>query len=265
MDSRYNSAVFASQSVTDYSVVLGTKSFLDGAAFNTTPSDSINLPLSGDGYVADLQILAKTHQLDNLTNAECVQAFDLQFNADYQNVVLITSDLNPNSSIIRIWQSDYTDTGVGWKPWDWMCVDRFLEYRNDKSNCSSGYTPKDPNYWIFNEHRVDYCLAQKSEGICTLSFSLGIMIGVIICNLVKAICMGITLWKLHTPTLVTIGDAVASFLDEPDRTTVGLCVVSNNDVKEGAWNLPRPRPWVPERRRWFEAVSRRRGIATSLL
>ena len=75
-------------------------------------------------------------------------------------------------------------------------------------------------------------------------------------------------------TLVTIGDAVASFLECPDTMTQGRCLMSKDDVNTGAlqWRLegcsePNTRPPAvahrePHRRLWFAAASKRRWLST---
>jgi len=99
------------------------------------------------------------------------------------------------------------------------------------------------------------------------------MIVVIIANMAKAIVMVLTYYKLREPTLVTIGDAVASFLDEPDPTTKGLCLVEKHDIETGKWKTQGkvgplkflPIKWEPKRRWWFAAASLKRWIVCNFL
>lgn len=61
---------------------------------------------------------------------------------------------------------------------------------------------------------VKYCIVGNVVvNNCKLQYSLSIAINVILSNLVKAICMALTLFVFkHQAPLVTVGDAVASFL-----------------------------------------------------
>ena len=52
-------------------------------------------------------------------------------------------------------------------------------------------------------------------------------------NCIKAGCMLWSLWSQKLPTLVTIGDAVASFLDNPDELTRGRCLMERRDISKG--------------------------------
>lgn len=87
------------------------------------------------------------------------------------------------------------------------------------------------------------------------------------------------LWLLllqHDVTLVTWGDAIASWLDQPDEPTKGCCLMSKHELSErikrpGGVSLNPPetaRPY-PSRNtsqnRWHHAVSWRRRAATYAL
>lgn len=58
-------------------------------------------------------------------------------------------------------------------------------------------------------------MAAKAQEHCKIRFNTSFVVAVIVCNLIKAICMGIVVWRLDPFPLVTIGDAIASFLDAP--------------------------------------------------
>lgn len=107
-------------------------------------------------------------------------------------------------------------------------------------------------------------------------FSLGILIAVIVMNSIKAGCMFWTLRRHREPTLITFGDALASFLDQPDRCSEGRCLLSKSDLARASspWksssvsarNKPSPRPYETLfRRRWFSAASQKRWILTICL
>ena len=72
---------------------------------------------------------------------------------------------------------------------------------------------------------IDYCLSKCVREHCKLQFSLTIMVVIIVCNMIKTACMTIILWKQDPEPLVTLGDAIASFLDRPDVTTKRNCIV----------------------------------------
>lgn len=133
--------------------------------------------------------------------------------------------------------------------------------------------------------KVDYCLAQRRERNCKLQFSIHILVAVILCNVIKT---GVMVWILfcqREQTLVTFGDAIASWLDDPDDFTKGRCLAEKPDAQPGqhGWLYRRhdhellgqqtrtqsvPEPTMFNRtslRRWHNAVSIRRWVVTLTL
>lgn len=98
-------------------------------------------------------------------------------------------------------------------------------------------------------------------------------IAVVVCNLVKVLCM---LWLLliqRDVTLVTWGDAIASWLDQPDDTSKGCCLMGKKELLErmknpsGVSSCPSEtgRPLLfskSSQPRWHHAVSWNRRLAT---
>lgn len=87
--------------------------------------------------------------------------------------------------------------------------------------------------------------------------------------------MFLTLFRQKDATLVTIGDAMASFLDTPDELTKGRCLMAKVDVDKGplrwrlrgAGDIPNTKPlpvtyYAPLQRRWFGAASVKRWCVT---
>lgn len=74
------------------------------------------------------------------------------------------------------------------------------------------------------------CWAEEIAESCTLNFSLTFGLIVVACNATKFICVAMTIWRHRKPALITIGDAVQSFLDRPDETTSGKCLYSGNQM-----------------------------------
>ena len=116
---------------------------------------------------------------------------------------------------------------------------------------------------------VDYCLAESADNYslnCTISGNTTLLLAVIICNAIKAACLIITLVCWRTNPLAVLGDAVASYMDYPDRTTKALGTLTYSlvrtyfDLQEGsfleqfrairAWR----RPWDGKQYRWGHAV-----------
>lgn len=76
-----------------------------------------------------------------------------------------------------------------------------------------------------------YCLAQPVESHCQLKISSEILLIVVIINAIKAACLIIVAYKLRSAhqALITVGDAIQSFLELPDSTVKALCVANKDD------------------------------------
>lgn len=146
----------------------------------------------------------------------------------------------------------------------------------DGQYCDLKNALKRADNWETFSYSVDYCLSEPMEEFCRLEFSMTIMIVIVVCNLIKTICMVLTVWKQKTPPLATIGDAIASFVEVPDRTTKGMCTVSKKDICTGAWKNQKGQPapnreelegkrWVAQRHFWFQAASLKRWLACYML
>lgn len=88
---------------------------------------------------------------------------------------------------------------------------------------------------------VEYCLSEtRGVSYCQLQFVWYTLLIVVACNLVKVICMSLVayhLWDLNEPILATIGDCVTSFLERPDETTAGWCLLDLAFIDAWSENL----------------------------
>lgn len=111
---------------------------------------------------------------------------------------------------------------------------------------------------------MEYCLSQKIQQKCELQFSLTILYIIMTANIIKIALMMAVLWGLSDHgTLVTIGDAIQSFLEMPDPSTEGCCLLARDNIgqqwKDGS--TPQPLHWQPPKREpFYLACSRRRWI-----
>ena len=126
---------------------------------------------------------------------------------------------------------------------------------------------------------IDYCLAEPSPlPECTVSLSQTLLAVVVVFNAVKATCFLATLQVCTSNSpLITIGDAISSFLERPDPLTRGHGTLPPREINQH-WEMVRcrrslrreaitclaaPSPWCPpEHRQWFEGVTPRRWIIT---
>ena len=127
--------------------------------------------------------------------------------------------------------------------------------------------------WQPFDHNVDYCLSEIVPQHCSYNGNISILIVVIVCNFIKMVCMLITAFRLGPGSLITIGDAVASFLTQPDSTTKGHCLLSRDEVRKDVGRqtsrskkekgLPAlPKTAHIQKRKWASAASWLRWVYT---
>lgn len=68
-------------------------------------------------------------------------------------------------------------------------------------------------------------------------------------------------YRILDEPLITMGDAVASFLNHSDHYSKGLCLLSIHDVRKGGYRTS-TREWTNERFRWKDVASRKRRTWT---
>ena len=117
------------------------------------------------------------------------------------------------------------------------------------------------------------------------------MIVVVVCNFIKMSCMAWIAWKQDLEPLVTLGDAIASFITTPDKFTAGNCIAGKESysIKTAPRLLPPrglqetlgpldartwetdelwgfvPLVWLGLRKFWFSAASKRRWAICNVL
>ncbi|EWZ28128.1 hypothetical protein FOZG_18147 [Fusarium oxysporum Fo47] len=261
----YNSIVFDSTAVNTFSTVTATPGFLNGTAFNVAC-------MSWDEeWLSELRRSAPTYI--RLEPAECIQIY-ARPQGSYANVILVTKDNGP----IEIVDYQRNVGGAGLGDCIWICDQTYHEGRV----CPMKELAADvtANGWrlpgstkVENEYcgrntrfMIDYCLAQHTQETCQIFVATPLLVVVIACNFVKLACFVVTLFGLQFSPLITIGDAVESFLDEKDTRTVGFGVLTAATIcqwtNKGTRTLNKP--WAVKKRRGFAAVSVCRWILSNL-
>ncbi|GME32344.1 hypothetical protein GTA08_BOTSDO13707 [Neofusicoccum parvum] len=127
------------------------------------------------------------------------------------------------------------------------------------------YTPYE-EVWDVGSHPVSRCLAEPVTSPCALKYARNIHIVVIIANLAKVLVMIATMFQYRHPALVTVGDALASFLETPDPTTQELCLGRIEEFTKGAWT-PEPKVYLVDKEASIRSsgASRTQWVATSTM
>jgi hypothetical protein len=239
-----------------------TENFLTSSAvYNSTTTPFV----SDDGVLDTLHDKAVNGTLVKYDSAACMAEYAVDFVSKVRNVLLVTND------------TDNTNNALGGNSWSssdqipyfWICGGSWdpSPYEDSPPDpiCTLSIATAAVDTWTVDDHHISYCMIEAVVEECRLSFSLVIMLIVIAANAIKATIMTLTFLKLKEPTLVTIGDAIASFLDEPDRTTAGICLSTREDIRKGRWKNQPAKQWVPKRHFWFKAASIKRWLTCNIL
>lgn len=153
---------------------------------------------------------------------------------------------------------DWVCSGLD-NPEERKCADIFDKVKNNPESWRVGRT--DGSYVNgrrrYPTYPVQYCLSEEAEQLCKVQFILPIAILITVLNAIKTGLIFYTAFWIKEEPVVTIGDAVSSFMENEDRTTRGMCLLSLQDVKtknRNSWLLPKQ--YIDKRYRWKDAISR---------
>ena len=277
----YNSAVFSTVSTPAYLVAVVSTDWLDEPLSREYVGSSDNYPSQRLQELRGLQ-----SSLQRLDNDACLKAYRKDFITDRGDVLVVSSDPGMNRSLLGPSTSVPTydlplDLSSQAVSYSWTCRMSDNEYSNSDYRYPQNACPFPDHNWTIHGFSIDYCLSDRIEQSCRLQFSLVIMIIVILCNIMKTLCMGFTVWKLSSVPLLTLGDAIASFLAEADPNTKGNCLAERFRFRGGSHagsdaaslSIDGPdldkllpgwdeeiRTWKPERYPWFNAASKKRWL-----
>ncbi|KAL8692921.1 MAG: hypothetical protein Q9218_002147 [Villophora microphyllina] len=273
----YNSVVIPSKSTQEYTAYVASIDLVAGNGINwTAPVGSFE---KYDDYYEGASFISYDHRpplsrfrdisstWDRMSNDECIRTYAQPYVHGHGDVVMVSPALNSSVPMLAVASVGVvsTDGNLAWK---WMCTD--YSYRvctqNDLRETSSTWTLNDTSYdSLYSEqYPVQYCLSEPVPERCAMQLSIIIMVVVILCNVVKALYMFLILWHQRSVPLVTIGDTVQSFLQEPDPTTNDMCWAGQNSFSNRDWKGS-AKPWHSQRHLWFAAASPMRWLACNIL
>ena len=286
----YNSVFFSTIATNEYDIVFANEAFVRGGLQGTYDK----IQFSG---IEDVQAEAKTWE--RLEKVGCINAYATEFLSTRRSLVAVVVDktMAANESVKRVvpYLFNYpANTPNTFNPYGWICdaADGDSRYGLTQTEMTSDYhcsliLPKVKAHvdrWHSNGWDIDYCLSERVEGKCSLNFSLSIIVVVMTCNVGKALIMFFIAFRVKDKPLITVGDAIDSFLKVNDPTSEGMCLITKGNIKAGEnvqdfddvsasyntayirektiksninWKAA-PREYIPRIRRWSNAISRAR-------
>lgn len=266
----YNSVVFMSISAQTYGIIqIGpeAKAAIESASFTGSQNTSYKAGEYSNPYVNG-QIYAEAFsagRLEELTPLECINAYSATFQSARGNVFLVVDEglmgvdeAYGSFPYIERTSSCSAETSTKWV---------YSQFGGEAGTCfgqeAYRFLPRlqaDPAIWTpFLGHQVRKCLSEPTGQKCKLNFSVHLAIIVIIFNAVKTVTVLAGIFTLRNDPMLTVGDAVASFLRHPDASTNNMCLVSQQDIHSAGaqWQArQQPRTFALNRYTWSSAVKK---------
>ena len=235
--------------------------------------------------LAELQQLAVAGRLQQLDPVDCISAFGGIHAAEYASVLMVSKNLPDQSSLEvgSVLGSYYPDSGearfinlttvVELTPDDYDSQ-RFSHnlwpslWQPPPHNSIGWDTPNENMLPIADFSSIVHCLAEQVDSLCTVDTLPALQGLVVIVNLVKLAYLLVIFFKLRAQPLITIGDAIASYLTAPDNNLRHCKAIDAKvSVEQREPVAPPPPIWYtsPKRHQWFRGVSVTRWIVTGLL
>lgn len=303
----FNSVIFTNLQANEYVIMPVTEDWLSGGGYDTSGFIDVST-VRTDAIVANItsnRTSAADPRYRRIDTATCFDTYNDQYVANTGNVYIVHEKPIVWRSLDNWWPRFYANDTFDWHrvslddtgtseersatagavlPFKsqpdfypsngWRCPSHTVK-TCDVSNKHE--IPSNIADWQPYEVPVKYCMVEDVPEQCRLQFSFLIATLVIASNFVKAACMALILvmYRRHLP-LVTLGDAIAHFLDHPDPETKGQCLFSRelieaqwewescNGVKKAS-RVVAPEPFIPKRRKWRKAPSQGRWLATYVL
>lgn len=230
------------------------------------PAKLQNLAVNGSNYTQTL--------LTQRSAKECRSIFGRPFVSDYSFVFLSvhpnpenSSYLDPCRSNLKIQVNsrdalDPAEDGCVPDPYKWICDG---EYEHAGATCDkvcdiNNITNATYHAWTpFDNHTVESCWTPPADDSCTLEINWHFLIIVVVFTLIKSALLFAAISALHDAPILTIGDAVSSFLNDPDPTTQQVPFLQKADIKLYPWCWSTsPRFWTRRKLRRIRAANSKR-------
>ncbi|CZT51609.1 uncharacterized protein RSE6_12773 [Rhynchosporium secalis] len=188
--------------------------------------------------------IGNNSEFTRLSAQDCMDVYDRPFVFGGGDVFIIADENSTGfAEATKVW-SGVEESRL-------IQLGKSMQWKTQDLSINASYTDTDEYV------EVQSCYAKLRPETCKVRFSRILVLVIIICNACKALCMLRVAWGFaDSPPLVTLGDAIASFLDNSDQTTNGLCLASKEDMQNGAWTeYPGPQRWIAKAETYSSVVS----------
>ncbi len=214
---------------------------------------------------------SQAHSFVRMDPLECISNYTQGFMRDYSDVVVVSSRSNASSPVLytrypeRAISLDKTHSNPD--PFHWVCHDLFPTNNSQVDRCSLNLakerTDSGKNWSVYGGNPVEYCLARVAPDICELQFNLYLMLGVVVFGVVKVITLCVMVFRSSGHCLRTLGDAIVSFLEDPDPATKDMCLVSSKQIRKSGFQMTyTPQTFTGRRNRWLNSANTKEFLSS---
>ena len=259
------------------SVIFSTVATFDTLSCTTiVTQDFQQLQPSNESSYKDIWESTRSDRWITMDIQECRNSIEkYKILSGYSNILFLANitGASQNSSYYYVLNATETldhQLGVSWigpgnghfeeGPFEWpntWLQSSFLQSDVSSPFWDGFYIPVSSTNELLPAH-IESCLLEQADQ-STIEMLPELLLTVIICNILKVIILILSM-RLNFQPMVTIGDGIASFLDDPDPTTSGLAPLSVDVFRKS--RKVSQRPWKVQDRRYFHGVARLRWILT---
>ncbi|KAF1998467.1 hypothetical protein P154DRAFT_247680 [Amniculicola lignicola CBS 123094] len=229
----YSSSVVIGGAVQVYDIALVTPDFMSGGSWTGWGETQSAPGVQSEDRIRALQNRAVDGQIENkdiwenISIAGCKDQYNF-FQTDRGSVLVVAEEIqqHPSSPSNRL-HADGSNT-----------TSTVLWYRMiapfDSEETSISWGQQSAHDWHVFDHNASpllYCLSLKVPGRCRLQIHIWFLVVVIVLNFSKLGCMLYLFMKKSSTPLMTVGDAVASFLDSPYERSKGSSLRTERELK----------------------------------
>lgn len=267
----YNSAFYAAIASNEYNILYATEDFLNNGQYNSTRFPETTA-LNATAIQQD------SSNYTRMSNLDCIKAYSEDFVTEYKTVIAVVHNTSQGNSgsLLDVYVNDLPpakEFNSSYNSFAWICNDTTVPPTNEPCRETTRQLQKTANSrWNSGGFDISYCMVEKLEQQeCHLHFAPHFMGPVIVLNIVKCLVGFYVAFRLRDTPIVTLGDAIESFIKHPDPYTRGMCLATAHEMAHqfsmATHHTPilRATTFDGTRHRWFKVVTKRQWALLGIL
>ncbi|KAK0611889.1 hypothetical protein B0T14DRAFT_531224 [Immersiella caudata] len=291
-----NSAVLESRASTDFLLMMASEPYLTGAPWNGTVASLLQKDSSSPPRLRQIQksLVEEPARWERMNIEDCYARYnDLSRSMSERRDVVMVLRLDTSDSSNSIgtygWSVNGTAENSLWYFRGYQRTDYWIyqsltpqgawqrkssRFGRDEARETNGDIEFDASaYTVQNKAskyppelhnmKAEYCMSELWTAPCRVEVDNALLTTVTILCVAKCIlCIIVLVTAPRSTPLITPGDAIESFITQPDPSTAGMCTFNCGDFdqKQRQWGEVAAFRWVPGARPWGQTklkISRR--------